>query len=255
MPGESALVTQPDALLELFTDAAAAVRTAVRGLDAAALRERTGRPGQYALDVVADAAVCNVLERAPVRIVSEESGVHERSAARVTVVVDPVDGSTNCARGIAYWATSLCALDDDGPLAALVVNQAAGVHTAAVRGKGATRDGVPLRASTVTRMEETVMGLGGLPDTSLGWKQSRALGCCSLLLCEVAAGGLDAYLDPGAYHAPWDYLGGLLACTESGATVRDARGEELVTMETRARRQILAAGTVELLDVLQAGIA
>lgn len=247
--------TEPDALLELFSDAAAAVRTAVRSIPAAGLRERTARSGQYALDLVADAAVCNVLEQAPVRIVSEESGVHERPDARITVVVDPVDGSTNCARGIAYWATSLCALDDDGPLAALVVNQAAGIQTAAVRGKGAARDGVPLRASTVTSIAETVMGLGGLPRTFLGWKQSRALGCCSLLLCEVAAGGLDAYLDPGAYHAPWDYLGGLLACTESGAIVRDARGEELVTVETRARRQIVAAGTVELLDAVEAGLA
>jgi len=247
--------THPDALLELFTDAAAAARTAVHGIDAGALRDRTARPGQYALDLVADAAVCDVLEQAPVRIVSEESGVHERPGAVITVVVDPVDGSTNCARGIAYWATSLCALDEEGPLAALVVNQAAEIHTAAVRGKGATRDGVELRASTVNRIEETVMGLGGLPASSLGWKQSRVLGCCSLLLCEVAAGGLDAYLDPGPYHAPWDYLGGLLACTESGAVVRDARGEPLVTTETSARRQIVAAGTIELLDALEAALA
>jgi fructose-1,6-bisphosphatase/inositol monophosphatase family enzyme len=195
-----------------------------------------------------------VLGRAPVRIVSEESGVHERSDATVTVVIDPVDGSTNCARGIAYWATSLCAMDDDGPLAALVVNQPAGIHTSAVRGKGATRDGLPLRASGVTRIEDTVMGLGGLPHTYLGWKQSRALGCCSLLLCEVAAGGLDAYFDAGPYHAPWDYLGGLLACTEAGATVRDGRGEALVTVDVGARRQLIAAGTVELLDVVAAGL-
>ncbi len=247
--------THPDALLELFTDAAAAVHEAVAAIAAPAMRERTARPGQYALDLVADAAACAVLEQAPVRIVSEESGVHEKLGTTITVVVDPVDGSTNCARGIAYWATSLCALDDDGPLAALVVNQAAGLHTAAVRGKGATRNGVSLRASAVTRMEDAVMGLGGLPRSFLGWKQSRALGCCSLLLCEVAAGGLDAYLDPGPYHAPWDYLGGLLACTEAGAIVRDARGEELVTEETGARRQLIAAGTVELVNVLEAGLA
>ena len=70
-------------------------------------RDRTERPGQYALDLVADDAACAVLERAPVRIVSEESGVHERAGAAITVVIDPVDGSTNCSRGIAYWATSI----------------------------------------------------------------------------------------------------------------------------------------------------
>ena len=30
-------------------------------------------------------------------------------------------------------------------------------------------------------------------------------------------GRLDGYLDSGPYHAPWDYLGGYLACIEAGA--------------------------------------
>ena len=34
----------------------------------------------------------------------------------VCVVLDPVDGSTNASRGLPCWATSLCALDADGPL-------------------------------------------------------------------------------------------------------------------------------------------
>ncbi len=243
----------PDALVELFTETAAAVHAAVRALAPAARRDRTDRPGQYALDLVADEAACAVLERAPVRIVSEESGVHERDAA-ITVVVDPIDGSTNCARDIAYWATSLCALDGDGPLAAVVVNHPAAQHNIATRGAGATRNGQAMRASKAGEMRDAVMGLGGLPRAHLGWKQSRALGCCSLLLCDVAAGGLDGYLDPGAYHAPWDYLGGMLICTEAGAAVRDARGDELVTVDLDARRQIVAAGTPALLSAIEEGL-
>ena len=104
-------------------------------------------PGQYALDVIADAAALEVLRKLPVRIVSEESGVHERAGADVTVVLDPVDGSTNCSRGISYWAISICALDADGPLAALVVNQATGERTTAIRGAGR----VPRRRRGCTR--------------------------------------------------------------------------------------------------------
>lgn len=243
----------PDLLVELFTDAAAAVREAVNGIASDTLRDRTSRAGQYALDLVADAEACAVLARAAVRIVSEESGVHERDGAGITVVVDPVDGSTNCSRGIAYWATSICALDGDGPLAALVVNQATGQHTVAVRGKGATRDGVPLRVSPVTRVEDAVVGLGALPKRYLGWKQSRALGCCSLLLSEVAAGGLDGYFDADAFHAPWDYLGGMLAIVEAGGVVEEGNGRPLVTAELDARRQLVAAGTPELARVLAEG--
>lgn len=239
----------PDALIDMFDAAAAAVRAAVAGIAADRLRDRTGRPGQYALDLAADAAACGVLSKAPVRVVSEESGVHER-ASRVTVVLDPVDGSTNCSRGITYWATSICALDGDGPLAALVVNQATGQRTWAARGEGAFRDGAPLTPSRVARVEDAVVALAGTPARVLPWKQFRALGCAALALCDVAAGGLDGYVDGGAFHAPWDYLGGLLACREAGAVVRSVDGAELVTSAVDARRQVLAAGTGELARAL-----
>jgi fructose-1,6-bisphosphatase/inositol monophosphatase family enzyme len=239
----------PDAILELFDDAAAAVRKAVTAIDVASLRDRTDRKGQYALDLVADEAACRVLEKAPVRIVSEESGVHARTG-EVTVVIDPVDGSTNCSRGIAYWATSLCAVDFDGPLAALVVNQATGQHNRAVRGEGATRDGVSLRASNVKRVEDAVVYVTGTTPKPLPWKQWRSLGSAALGLCEIAAGSIDGFVDARSFHAPWDYLGGLLACSEAGATVYDVRGRPLVTTDPDARRQVMAGGTAELAAVL-----
>ena len=240
----------PETLLSCFDDAARAVRAAVATVDATARRARTGVPGQYALDVIADEAALGVLRKLPVTVVSEESGAHAPGDSGITVVLDPVDGSTNCSRGIAYWACSICALDADGPLASLVVNQATGERTGAVRGAGANRDGVPLRASRVTRLEDAVVGISGVPARRLPWKQFRALGCMSLMLCDLAAGGIDGYLDTAPSHAPWDYLGGYLACMESGAVVREANGDELVTSDPSARRQVVGAGTAQLADEL-----
>ena len=54
-------------------------------------RDRTSKPGQYALDLVADAVALEHFGPAPVRILSEESGVHEHAGADITVVVDPVE--------------------------------------------------------------------------------------------------------------------------------------------------------------------
>jgi fructose-1,6-bisphosphatase/inositol monophosphatase family enzyme len=102
----------------------------------------------------------------------------------------------------------------------------------------------------VHRVEDSVIALTGRPDRPLHAKQFRALGCAALMLCDVAAGGLDASVDFGAHHAPWDYLGGYLACIEAGAVVRDANGEDLVTAEPAARRQVVAAATEELADAL-----
>jgi myo-inositol-1(or 4)-monophosphatase len=244
----------PAELLDLFVTAAAAQRDALAPLDTTALRARTGRPGQYALDLVADAAVLEVLHRAPIGIVSEESGRSGPADAAVTVVVDPVDGSTNCSRRIPYWGLSLCALDADGPLCALVTNTTTGEAYTAVRGGGAHLDGEALHVSTAARVEDAFVAVSSLPRPQ-PWKQFRALGSTALALCDLAAGRVDAYLDtPGFEQAPWDYLGGLLACTEAGATVVDVQDRDLAVSDPDARRQLLAAATPSLLDALRPGV-
>ena len=198
----------PNELLALFDVASAAQRGALATLGPAERRARTDRPGQYQLDVVADAAVLPVLASAGVRVLSEESGWSGPADAELTVVVDPVDGSTNCARGLPYWAISLCALDADGPLCALVQNGATGARYSTVRGRGAWLDGVALTPSATTEVERSLVALSGWPPRPLAWRQFRALGSAALALCDVAAGHVDGYLDGHAdQHAPWDYLG------------------------------------------------
>jgi fructose-1,6-bisphosphatase/inositol monophosphatase family enzyme len=56
-------------------------------------------------------------------------------------------------------------------------------------------------------------------------------------------------------HAPWDYLGGLLACREAGALVVDVGGRDLVTDDPDARRQVVAGATPRLLEDLRARVA
>jgi myo-inositol-1(or 4)-monophosphatase len=51
-------------------------------------------------------------------------------------------------------------------------------------------------------------------------------------------------------HGPWDYLGGLLVCTEAGADVRDVHGRELAVADPDARRQLVAGATPQLVDAL-----
>jgi fructose-1,6-bisphosphatase/inositol monophosphatase family enzyme len=241
----------PEDLLELFERAAVAVRAAVTGIAHEELRNRTDRPGQYALDLVADAAALRVLERAQACVVSEESGVTGARNSPITIVLDPVDGSTNCSRGLPYWAISLCAVDRDGALASLVANQATGSTTTAIRGAGAWRDGRELRASGVRRIDEAVIAISSLPPRVLPWRQFRAMGSAALALCDVAAGAFDGYVDAGRYHAPWDYLGGILACREAGALVQDASQLPLDVTEHDARRQLLAGCTKELFIALR----
>jgi fructose-1,6-bisphosphatase/inositol monophosphatase family enzyme len=245
----------PSELLARFAAVADAVGDAVAARAGPARRARTGRPGQYELDVDADRAALAVLADLGVRVVSEESGRSGPDEAAVTVVVDPVDGSTNCSRRIPYWGVSLCALDRDGLLCSLVANLATGERYTAARGEGAWAGGERLHAAATTELEHAVVGVAGLPRAA-PWQQFRALGSCALALCDVAAGRLDGFVDALAdQHAPWDYLGGLLACREAGALVVDVGGRDLVTDDPDARRQVVAAATPRLLEDLRARVA
>ena len=246
-----------DEILTVFDQAAAAVADAVAGLDG--WRLTGAREGQYSFDVAADEAARRVLAEAGFGVYSEESGLHD--ADRELVVLDPVDGSSNAARGLPWFSTSFCAVDSDGLLAALVKNLANGKAYRAVRGQGATVDGRPLVPPTSgddrrgagpsgqRSLGASTVGLTDLPPRHLGWRQYRVLGSIALDLCAVAEGVLDAYIDcTPEGHATWDYLGGALVCAEAGVAMGEAWGRPLVPDDLAERRGPVVAATPALLD-------
>jgi myo-inositol-1(or 4)-monophosphatase len=233
-------------MFTLFRECALEIGNAVnvhRGRGYSGLRET-----QYHIDVAADEVALRMLGGAGYRVVSEESGI--TGSGTLTVVVDPIDGSTNCDHGIPFYATSLAVMADDELVAGLVMNQATGTFFEAQKGAGAFRDGEPIHASFQRDLASAIVGFSGLPTRHLGWAQYRALGAASLEICLVADGSLDAY--GVAQHStlnPWDYLAGLLIAREAGAVAQDYRGEPLETSADVVRRPVFA-GTPELLSTL-----
>ncbi len=207
------------------------------------------RSTQYYLDIAADDVAVRILRGAGFRVVSEESGIS--GEGELTVVVDPIDGSTNCDHGVPFFATSLAVLKDEELVAALVTNQATGTVYEAERGAGAFRDGVAISPSGQREFAKSIVSFSGLPARHLGWAQYRSLGAASLEICLVADGSLDVFsvARRSALH-PWDYLGGLLMIEESHAFAIDYDGAALVTSE-RVRRRPVFAATRELLDFMR----
>lgn len=239
-------MTSPRTVLEVLHEAATAVARALDGLeDWGPSGERSD---QYLSDVAADAAALEVLDRAGFGALSEETGLHHPDR-EIRVVIDPVDGSTNASRHLPWWATSLCALDRAGPLAAVVVNQAHGTRFAAVRGEGATCDGRAIAPTSCTRLGTAIVAFSGYPRRYLGWSQYRSLGAAALDISAVAAGMLDAFIDCAPQSlAPWDYMGAMLICSEAGAPLAEAHGRDLVVRQGSERRTIVAAATEPLLS-------
>jgi fructose-1,6-bisphosphatase/inositol monophosphatase family enzyme len=208
------------------------------------------RDDQYASDITADEAAWQILDAAGLAVMSEETGARGDTSG-VVVVIDPLDGSTNASRGVPWFATSLCAVDTDGPVASVVLDLVSGTRFEAQRGRGATRNGEAISSSGETLLRASVVGVSSLPPRNPGWAQFRALGASALDLCAVACGVLDGFIDYGVdAHGSWDYLGATLVCHEAGAVVADAHGRDLVTTDHAERRTPVAAASQELLDVL-----
>jgi myo-inositol-1(or 4)-monophosphatase len=227
-------------LLQVLGEAAHAVRAALDGLDE--WGPAGTKPGQYRLDLAADAAALPILHGAGLGVLSEESGKSGDPAAPLLAVIDPVDGSTNAHRGVAFYATSICILDREGPLVGLVVNQATGTRFEAVRGGGARRDGEAIAPSGCTDLSSAIVGISGFPGIHPGWAQFRALGAAALEFCAVAEGVLDAYSVVGTSTLfGWDYLAGMLICSETGAVTLERDGADAVVRDGGTRRPLVAA--------------
>ena len=211
------------------------------------------RDGQYAVDLEADAVCLEVLYGAGYRVLSEESGITAppNSASAALVVVDPLDGSTNASRGVPWYASALCLVDDDGPAAGVVVNHATRERFVGVRGGGAERDGRLIKPSSATDLGRALIGVSGLPPRNIGWMQFRALGASAPDICAVACGVTDAWcdmVDDG--HGVWDYLASVLILDEAGGVSAEVFGRELCTLDHAARRSPVVAATPELLDAV-----
>lgn len=242
----------PHRTVDAFAEAAEAVATVLRATTdwgASGVRD-----GQYAVDLDADAVCLDVLYRAGFRVLSEESGVTgpPGSSSAPIVVVDPLDGSTNASRGVPWYASALCLVDDDGPAVALVANHATGDTFTAVRGGGAERDGRPIAPSTVTSLADAVVGVSGLPTHHYGWAQFRALGASAPDICNVACGITDAWCDMHDHHGVWDYLASVLIAEEAGCVVAEVHGRDLCVLDHTARRGPAVAATPALLAALLA---
>jgi fructose-1,6-bisphosphatase/inositol monophosphatase family enzyme len=163
------------------------------------------------------------------RIVGEEYGASGDETAEATWLIDPVDGTTNYVHGLPVSSFSLCVSDEAGPAAGLVADPYRGDVLSAVRGRGARRNGQPVRCADATTL------MGGIVLTELSgqtlWEGmtelmaaladagcvTRIMGSNAFSVAAVAAGHALATVI-GRFN-PGDCLAGALIAAEAGASV------------------------------------
>jgi myo-inositol-1(or 4)-monophosphatase len=164
-----------------------------------------------------------------------EEGSDTAGTSGVRWVVDPIDGTVNYLYGLPQYAVSIGVEVDGAVQVGVVVNAATGEEFAAVRGRGATRDGVSIAVRTPASLDRSVISTGFNYEPVVRARQATAVaelvvrvadirrfGSCALDLCAVASGRSDGYVEEGCM--PWDHAAGGLIAAEAGAVVEVLTG-------------------------------
>lgn len=139
--------------------------------------------------------------------------------------VDPLDGTSNYAAGIPFFAVSVALLADGETRAAVVYDPSRDECFSALRGRGAWLNGRPLTAPDRPQPlagSIAMVDLKRLPAALIRslaratpYRSQRSFGSVALDWCWVAAGRCQVYLHGG--QKLWDYAAGQLILDESGA--------------------------------------
>jgi myo-inositol-1(or 4)-monophosphatase len=196
-------------------------------------------------------------------LISEETGIKEFGATPENsyVTVDPIDGTTNLVRGLPFYCTSIAVSSKpelSAVYAASVTDLFHDVTYWAIQGEGVFRDGKTITSSSVTSLDEAVVGLDlntykikeivpQLSDVIHETKHIRHFGANALELCYVADGLTDAFIDIRGKLRTTDVAAGFFIVKEAGGTVTSPEGESVdVRLDPKQTLKFVASGNKEI---------
>jgi myo-inositol-1(or 4)-monophosphatase len=168
-------------------------------------------------------------------IFSEESGVIQGNEEHVWYI-DPLDGTVNYSHHLPIFSVSIAYASKGVLTLGAVYDPMRDEMFTAERGKGACLNGQPVRASSTTDLQRSLL-VTGFPYDAWNTEQDnfanfvkfakltqgvRRLGSAALDLCYVAAGRFDGFWELAL--KPWDVAAGGLICEEAGARITNTTG-------------------------------
>jgi myo-inositol-1(or 4)-monophosphatase len=177
---------------------------------------------------------------------SEESADDEhRLAKRLVWIVDPIDGTRGYLAGREDWCVSVALVEDTAPLLAAVFAPASNEFFFAGRGRGATRNRIPLQATSGTAMDfSRVAGPKPLVERLKASPGDIVLhpriGSLALRLCRVAQGSLDAAF-AGGQSRDWDLAAANLIVQEANGNMTALSGEAILYNRREVAHGVLVA--------------
>ena len=165
-----------------------------------------------------------------------------------TIIIDPIDGTTNFVNGVPHTAISVGVYKNKKPYLAVVYNPILDELYTAKIGKGAFLNGKKLKVSHENDFQKSLLATG-FPYTSNTnaddlndvlkkikvilplCQDLRRLGAASLDLCYIAKGTFEGYYEMNL--KAWDVSAGILILTEAGGVVSNINGDEYTLFEDK----------------------
>lgn len=157
----------------------------------------------------------------------EETGRGREGGCRW--VVDPIDGTSNFARGADRWCVSVGLIAGRQPLLGVVFAPAQQELFAARLGGGATRNGTAITAASTTDLTRAMIEVGWSARVTAAsyiamtgrvmatGATTRSSGSGAMGLADVACGRIDGYME--THINLWDVAGMLPILIEAGARI------------------------------------
>jgi myo-inositol-1(or 4)-monophosphatase len=165
-----------------------------------------------------------------------------------SIIIDPIDGTTNFVNGVPHTAISVGVYKDKKPYLAIVYNPILDELYEAKIGKGAFLNGKELKVSVEADLQKALLATG-FPYTSGSSEDDlndvvkkikdilplcqdlRRLGSASIDLCLVARGTFEGYYEMNL--KPWDVSAGVLILSEAGGKITNINGDEYNLFEDK----------------------
>jgi len=165
-----------------------------------------------------------------------------------SIIIDPIDGTTNFAHHIPHCAISIGVYEKKEPKYAIVYNPVLNELYSAKKGEGAFKNGKKITVSNQDDFQRSLIATG-FPYSSaeneddLKWvinklkhilprcQDIRRLGSAALDLCYVAEGKYEGFYEINL--KPWDVSAGILIVQEAGGIISNEYGNDYDLFEDK----------------------
>jgi len=221
------------------------------GTKEAAKKNKRGAGGDLSMeiDLIAEAVIISSLKEADANLllISEELGeqyigdIDIAKKNQTILIVDPLDGSNNAARGVPYCSVSIALANgsriNDITKAVILDLNTKDIYWAE-KGKGAYINDSQISVSDLDitdkcffelnlPMKNLMENLQDLSPLIRRFYRIRILGSSALTLCQIAKGAMEAFINLRPSNRLVDVAAGILILKEAGGRIFSIEGTEI----------------------------